>query len=435
MAALLLFVVATFLFSLAVLAFFKPKQAFFLLLVSRPIIDHFDACKVVSLPLMGTNTLQGIGMFLPWILLFVAFVKKLDIAQRDVFFFRERLGNYYLLFVLACLPALITSADPVLHIGDWLKFLTFWAICLFAQNFLHTEEDFRQVLVWVLIASLYPLTMFLLDMVTGNTVRIGGLVRILGGYYLEKNIFAADLLVCFMPAYLYFLVEARRPWLKGVCLVGFVFLLVCIAATNFRTSIAAALLMCLTFLLFRKKYTMVLTMVVVTVCAFLVVPALRAKFAPTLAMLQNVGDLLNTRPTIHDSLLSTRFGIYRTLITTVLYKFSPATLIAGYGYDLPLKAFWVDSAHMEFLQLFFRYGLPPALLFYGFLLAALRRGLGCRGDLFSQAITSFVMGLAIISLMGNPFSNVRVLWYLGVYVAILAKRPWPQAKGVDHGVS
>jgi|GEM_PF-4492661 len=426
MTAFLLLVVTLFLFTLTALAFFKPKQALCFLLISRPIIDNFEVCKLLTLPILGTNALQGIGIFVPFILIGVLLLKKLDIAHPDVFFFRERLTNYYLLFILACLPALFTSAVPVLHLGDWLKFLTFWAICLFAQNFLRTEEDLRQVLVWVVIGSLYPLAMFLRDMVTGHTVRLGGLTRVLGGYYLGEReggiIFAADLLVCFIPAYLFSLVDRQGVARRGPLLIGFFFLLVCLAATNFRATIAAALLMCLCFLLFRRQYRMVLAMVGATVFAFLLLPGLRAKFSPTVAMLQNLGDLLSTRPTIHDTLLSTRFGIYRTLLTTVLYRFSPANLIAGYGYELPLKSLWVNSAHMEFLQLFFRYGLPPALLFYGFFLAVVRRGLRVRGDLFCQAITSYVVGLAVISLMGNPFSNVRVLWYLGVYVAILAKR-------------
>lgn len=422
MASLILFVVGIFVVTLSILAFFKPKYVFFFLLVSRPVLDHFGSLKSISLPMLGTNGLQAIGAFLPLILIFSCFLKKLDVAHRDVFFFRERLTNYYLLFMLACLPALLSSTQSVLHLGDWLKFLTFWAVCIFAQNFLETEEDFQQAMLWVIIGSLYPLAMFFVDFVTGNTVRIGGLVRILGGYYQDNSIFAADLLTCFVPAYLYYLAVIRRSFFKGLCLLGGAFLVLCIAATNFRTSIAAVIMMCLCFLIFRKKYIAVLTMVAVVVCAFVVVPTLRAKFSPALATLLNVGDLMSDRPTIYDPLISTRFGIYRTLITTVLHRFTPGDLIAGYGYDLPLKSFWVDSAHMEFLQVMFRYGLPAALLFYWFLLATLRRGFSCREDVYCQAITAFVVGLVIISLMGNPFSNVRVLWYLGVYVAILTKR-------------
>lgn len=422
MASLLLLFVGTFIFAVSALAFFKPKYVFFLLLVSRPIIDHFGSLKEISLPFLGTNAIQAIGVFLPFILILSCFLKKLDVAHRDIFFFRERLANYYLLFVLACIPALLVSAQPVLHLGDWLKFLTLWAIFVFAHNFLETEEDFRQAMFWVIIGSLYPLGMFLIDFVTGNTVRIGGLLRILGGYYQEKNIFAADLLTCFVPAYLYYLVVIRRTLVTWLIGLGFVFLIVCIAATNFRTSIAAALIMCLCFLLFRKKYTAVLTMVAVTVCAFLVMPELREKFYPALAALLNIGDLMSTRPTISDPLISTRFGIFRTLITTVLHRFSVGNFITGYGYALPLKSFWVDSAHMEFLQLFFRYGVLPALLFYWFLLATLRRGFRCREDELCQVIMAFIVGLTFVSLMGNPFSNVRVLWYLGVYVAILSKR-------------
>lgn len=426
MASLLLFFVGIFVIAACILAFFKPKYLFFLLLVSRPVIDHFGSFKEISLPILGTNALQAIGAFLPFILILSCFLKKLDVAHSDVFFFRDRLANYYLLFVLACIPALLTSAQPVLHIGDWLKFVTFWSVCVFAQNFLKTEDDFKLALLWVIIGSLYPLTMFFIDFITGNTVRLGGLVRILGGYYQDQNIFAADLLTCFVPAYLFYLVMAKKSLIKGLCFLGFGFLVICIAATNFRTSIAAVLLMCLCFLLFRRKYIMVLTMIVVTVCAFIVVPTLRAKFSPALDSLLNIGELMSSRPTIYDPLISTRFGIYRTLITTVVHRFTPGNLIAGYGYDLPLKSFWVDSAHMEFLQVMFRYGLPSALLFYWFLLATLRRGLSCREDVYCQAITAFVAGLTLVSLMGIPFSNVRVLWYLGVYVAILSQRPCPE---------
>lgn len=437
MASLILLLVASFCVALSILAFFKPKYVFFFLLVSRPVLDHFGSLKTIPMPILGTNALQTIGAILPFVLIFSCFLKKLDVAHRDVFFFRERLTNYYLLFILASIPALLLSLDIVGHFGDWLKYLTFWAMCIFAQNFLETEEDVKQVLTWIIIGSLYPLAMFFFDFVTLNTVQIGGLVRILGGYYdyKDKSIFAADLLTCFIPAYLYYLTAIRRTILKRICLLGFCFLIVCIAATNFRTSIAAAMLMCLCFLLFRKKYIAVLAMVVVTVCAFLVFPVLRDKFFPALEALLHIDDILGSRRTIYDSLLSTRFGIYRTLITTVVERFSPVNFIAGYGFDLPLTTMWVNSAHMESLQIMFRYGLPPAILFYWFLLATIRRGFSCRDDAYCQAITAFMIGLALVSMMGNPFSNVRVLWYLGVYVAIVSKRADPLLKGADSGRS
>ena len=425
MASLILLLVGTFCITLSILAFLKPKYVFCFLLVSRPILDYFGSLRTIPLPILGTSALQTIGAILPFILIFSCFLKKLDVAHRDVFFFRERLTNYYLIFVASCIPALLISLNIVPHTGDWLKFLTFWAVCIFAQNFLETEEDFKQVMLWIIIGSLYPLTMFFFDFVTLNTVRIGGLVRILGGYYddKEKIIFAADLLTCFVPAYLYYVAVIKRPIWQRLCFLGFCFLIICIAATNFRTSITAVLLMCLCFLLFRKKYIVVLTMFALTVCAFFMVPALSAKFSPVLDSLLHISDIMSARRTIYDPLLSTRFGIYRTLITTVAERFTPGNFIAGYGYGLPLKSFWVNSAHMEFLQLTFRYGLPSAILFYGFLLATIRRGIRFREDIFCQVITSFVIGLCLISLMGNPFSNVRVLWYLGVYVAILIKRP------------
>jgi len=424
MASLILLLVGIFCFALCILAFFKPKYALFFLLVLRPVLDHFGPLRTILLPILGISGLQTIGVALPFVLIFACLLKKLDVAHRDVFFFRDRLTNYYLIFVVSCIPALLLSLNIIPHAGDWLKFLTFWAVCIFAQNFLETAEDSKQVMLWIIIGSLYPLAMFFFDFATLNTVRIGGLVRILGGYYDEKGkfIFAADLLICFVPAYLYYLAVIKQTIWQRICFLGFCFLIVCIAATNFRTIIVATLLMCLCFLFFRKKYITVLTMFTLTVCAIIVVPALRAKFSPVLDSLLHINDIIGARRTIYDPLLSTRFGIYRTLINTMAERFSPGNFIAGYGYNLPLKSFWVDSAHMEFLQLIFRYGLPSAILFYGFLLATIRRGIRFREDAFCQVITSFVIGLCLISLMGNPFSNVRVLWYLGVYVAILSKR-------------
>lgn len=399
----------------------KPKYGLFLLLISRPIIDNIDAFWTAKIPFFeGLNVLKIIGIILPIILISVCFLKKLDGAQKDIFFFKYRTANYYFLFLIACLPAVAFSGHVVLHAGDWLKFFTLWAILIFSLNYLHTEKDFKQVFLCVIISSIYPLIGFIFDFITDNTVMLNGYERYIAGYPNQGVV--STFLVCFIPAYLFFIFDTKNKKLSILLTIILLFLFICIVSTLSRTSIYVSFVLLMLFLLFRRKYYFFLGILSLAVIAIICIPELRGRITSTFSAFLHIKEMFGVNPSKYDYLMTGRFLIYREVITTLLYKSSVLNLIFGFGYDIPLKlAAWADSAHNDFLQITFRYGIFSAILFYFFISSVLFNKLNHKEDLFFQTMLSFIWGFTLISVIGNPFSAPRFLWYVGPYIAIILK--------------
>lgn len=408
----LLFPVGILLFLIFIfLSFLKPKYALFLVLLSRPILDSINSLRVTVLPFIGINTLQFIGIVLPFFLLISCLLRRAPL-------FESSASNVYLVFLVSCIPSVFISDDIVLALADWLRLLILWAVLVFAVDFIKTRQDVEQAVGVILISSIYPLTRFLMDYFSGTTIAIGGIERVIGGYF-HMSIISCMFLI-FVPSYVYFIFVRDRLIDKMVLMSGLCMIIIFIYLTQYRTALLGLLALGVTFCLLRRKYVLLVALFLITLCSVAFVPHIQERFETLPKALINLPTLIDPKESSHDGLMSGRFGLWRGLLTTYLYDSRIENVFFGFGADPSLKNV-VVSAHNDFIALLFQYGFITPILFLFFIISTLRLGLRNSKHLLPQLITSLIVGLLVMSMSHGTFLDVRNLLYLGTYVALLIK--------------
>lgn len=407
------------------LTFYKPKYSLYFLLILRPIMDNINMFRTFTIPGLGLNVWQAMGIAVPGIMLFVCFIKKMDAAQKRVQFFKHPLMNAYFLFTLFCLPSLITSNSIVDASASWLKLFTFWVVVIFADFALNSRKDVVTMLLVFIISSFYPLCRLSVDLITGKTYVIGGLSRLTGGYF-HMSILSIMLLF-FLPSYFYFLSQKSQETnsffkrlRKPLLFFGMFMVLVFIYKTNYRTAFMSVAAFIFSLGLFRKKYFMLLVVGFLAVLTIINVPALRERFIPLFTVLPHLGMLLEEMPTKYDTYLSGRFGAWRNIITIFLFRSDGWVWFFGYGVDPVLRriAFF---GHNDFIYVTFHYGIFAAIAFYTFLYKMIRLGLHYSQEFIPQLVCSLCIAIVTSALSHPTFFDVRNLMYLAGYIAILLK--------------
>jgi len=408
------------------LAFFKPKAGLYMLLITRPVIDQADTLRTASLPGTGVTALQFIGLILPFALLASCVFRRANLSNEPVYFFKYRVANLYLLFLVLCLPGVLFSPQFFDSMTEWLRLCILWTVIIYAVNYTHTRKDIKQLWIVIVIASFYPLAFFAFDFLTGNQVMMARHLRFLAGYFHQSIISAT--LFCIAPAYVYFVIRTKNNLGRALALAGLLALVSSIYATHYRTSLLGFSVFLIFLLLFRRKYVVLLAFLIVAVTTSILNQDINQRFAPLLQALSNAGDLFSPRSTSSDVLLSGRFGLWRELITT--FPDSPLTnMVFGFGYQLPVRGLETVSTHSDVLSLLYRYGFISCVAFYAFFFHVIRSGLKSISHLTPQLIISFALGLLVISMGHVTFSDVRNMLFLGVYIAMLYRYPAAAERG------
>jgi len=177
------------------------------------------------------------------------------------------------------------------------------------------------------------------------------------------------------------------------------------------------------FFWYRKKYRVLGIFVIISVVWVIFSPYLfETVFREIIITVQNLPELLNPRATPYDELLSSRFYFWRKLLTTYVYKSNIINILFGFGYDLPVRHLYVTEAHNHILELMFKFGTVSLVLFYGcFIPRLICFGLKHNRDLLSNISNSYFLALILSSLASAVFSDVRSLWFFGVYLGIFVK--------------
>ncbi len=417
----LLVPIAVFLFLLFICSVFKPKYGLYLLVFIRPIIDNQALYITEKFPGLPFNYLQTVGVIVPVILLFSLMLKKLDAAKAKVLFFDQRIANYYALFLLACIPAVVLASETVLMIGDWLKYFTLWTILIYAINIIETPEDLKQLFVVIVISSFYPLLQFVIHQVTGDLVYDRGHLRNLGGYP-HQNV-ASRTLLAFIPAYLFMIFRDQTSKKMKLIFLGLLmFLLLCIYMTYYRTLLLALATLLLSFAYFRKYYLTLMLLFLAGVMIILSSPYLLNKVVvQSGTVLLNFDELFNPRPTPYDSILAGRFATWRILTDHYLRHSTVIQMLFGFGFSLPTRAVEVSTAHNQFIQTIFRSGTIAALVFYFWLFKTMVFSLKNNTGLIPNVISAYIIGLLFATFAGDFFSDARTHWFLAPYLAIMIK--------------
>lgn len=393
------------------LSFFKPKHGLFIVLLSRPVLDSITPLRVTVIPFIGINALQFIGIALPFVMLATCLL-------RQVPFFKSSASNVYLIFLLSCIPSVFVSDGIVLAFAGWLRLLILWGVLIFAVDCIKNRQDVEQVVWVILISSIYPMIRFLVDYFAGVTVVIGGIERVLGGYFHMSII--SCMFVIFVPSYLYFIFVRERLTDKVLLSCGLCMIIVFIYMTQYRTALFGLLALGVTFGFLRRKYALLMTVFAVSFCIIVFIPYIQERFQPLGETLINVATLIDPKESRHDGLMSGRFGLWRGLLTTYLYDSRIENVFFGFGVDPSLKNI-VVSPHNDFIALLFQYGFITPILFLFFIICSLRLGLRNSKHLLPQLITSLIVGLLVMSMAHGTFMDVRNLLYLGTYLAVLIK--------------
>ena len=85
-----------------IIIFLKPKYGLFLVLFTRPILDNINPLREIDVPFIGLNTLQIIGVALPFLLFVISLLQKTS-------FFNYRPANIYIVFLFSCIPSIYIS--------------------------------------------------------------------------------------------------------------------------------------------------------------------------------------------------------------------------------------------------------------------------------------------------------------------------------------
>ncbi|MHA2282703.1 MAG: O-antigen ligase family protein [Promethearchaeota archaeon] len=382
-----------------------------IVLFSRPIIDNIDPLRTITLPIVGVNVLQLLGIAIPFTLVIVC------ILQRGTFF-KYYIGNVYFIFLLTCIPAIFISQDIVQGFAEWLRLFVLWAVFIFSTNVIKTRIDIHQVLALILISSFYPTLKFLSDIITGSLVEIGNIERVIGGYFHMSII--SCMLLFFIPSYLYFFHNSLRKFYKGLYLLGVPILLISIYLTKYRTALVGAFVFFFTFFILKKKWFLLFILVAAAIVGIAFNSDLQQRFNPLITALYNIDVLFDPNDNQFDDLLSGRFGIWRNLLKTYFYRSEIQNLFFGFGAKPKIRHLFV-SPHNDYLSYLFHFGVLSLMSFCIFITALLVKGLKYNSNLIPQLITSLVMAFAVMAMSHGTFQDVRNLLYLGTYIGLMVK--------------
>jgi len=377
----------------------------------RPIVDSIDILRTFNIPFVHINTLQFIGISVPYLLLVIIFFNKANLCQHGFL-------NTYLVFLLSCIPSILFTNDYVFDVASILRLFTFWSIVIFTTTFVTSLEEIKQVLFVILLSSFYPLVKFSIDYFTGHIIIIGGIERNLGGYFHMSVI--STLLLLFIPAYIFFLLTENRMVKKALIVISIGIIILCIYLTQYRTTLIGVAALFITFLLIQKKYISTFLVCLFFMLVIIATPDIQERFTPLWSALRSLPVLIDPNNSNLDGLLSGRFGIWRSIITSILYKAQLQNFFFGFG-QLPIMGLTDTSPHSDFLGIWYQYGIISIIFFCFYLIRtfiAISKGMD---NNLSKIVYSTMIALLVVSFAHVTLQDVRNLLYLGVYIALAVK--------------
>jgi O-antigen ligase len=388
------------------LLIFSPKNAFFIILISRPILDNINSFRTSKI-FLNLNVLQLIGISLPFLLFLMCLIKKGH-------FFKHRIANIYLVFLFLCIPALIISDNLITAISDWIQYSCFWFIFIFAVNFLNSKDDIHKTMLALFLSSLYPIIRLLIALVMNERVMFDGIERVLGGYFHASII--GCLFIFFLPSYIYF--YNNKKIFRFPIILMMLIIATLVYMTFYRTAFLGFLAFFSTYMILKGNYIKLLLLAFGMLIAFFMIGFVQDRFQPIIGMSQFIPSLFDMNNNSHDYLLSGRFGLWRTVITTYLYKSNVLNLFFGFGYQNKTINI-VSSLHNDALQILFTYGLSSLIAFSIFIFFSLKECVVLLNTTISKVVFSLIVAVIVMSMAHVTFGDVRNMLYLGTYLAFV----------------
>ena len=388
----------------------KPKEAFYLYIIARPIIDSIDILRTKQI-LGAINALQAIGIVWPIALITVCLFQRAK-------FFKYKITNIYLVFLFLCLPSIFISASWIDAAANWLKLFTLWTVLIFVIDTIKTENDIKALFKVILISSFYPLIQFANSFVQGETLVRGDLKRFTGGYFHMGPI--SFILLLLTPSYLFFIEKSKSLLAKSLLILGISYIFICIYFTYYRSTLIGFLVLFLVYFVLKRKYVYLMLLLLTGILGLVSSVFLQERLAPLLGVLSHLPVLIDPLNDTYDGLLSGRFGIWRRIFTMYLYHCKFYNLFFGFGHNVIVGKYMIVP-HNDYLNIFFQNGFLAMVAFIAFLSTAVSTAIRTISDNTSILLLSIVSASIAIALTTNYFVGVRVELFMGIYIAMLIR--------------
>lgn len=317
------------LFVIALVFFMKVEYVFYLLLLSRSIIDLFYSSELAG----NARVTHYIG-----VLVIVLFSSYFIITGYNIFRFGVN-RVYLVLMFFAFLPVFFTGSLKE-GFASWLKLLLPILVLNMAilviknsenESAKNYEEKVNKICWCIIISTFIPYVLFLKNIIHGNTVKIMGGYARYSGFSAHANEFSYYLLVVFSVCLFFYSISAKRSG-KIIWLVAMGIILFTIYKTYTRNVWIGAAMLIGTWNLLRKNVKfLVASLLLIAVLAFFH-PDVRNRFSDLSEILQSesVSDL-------DPRLLSGRVNRWTSNIQYFMHKSTLIEKIFGNGFDVKSK--------------------------------------------------------------------------------------------------
>jgi O-antigen ligase len=320
-----------------------------------------------------------------------------------------------LVFVAAAAISVPASSNVRASALELLRILAAVTMFVVLEQLIVDRAILRKVLLAAYLSLIFPLTYTAVGFLTASPAsEIKGAFTRITGPFAQSNTFARYLMVMIIFGVALYPQLARSwRWALGVVLgLSAVFLVL----TYTRTAIIGAVLGLVVVALVQRRRGLLLSLLVLSVCALLLVPQLSTRFT----------GLAATPATDQASRNSLQWRLNYWTEVLPLANSNPIT-----GIGLSSTQFSTDQAkqpHNDFIRAYVETGLIGLGAYLAMLVALL--GLGRRAvrasppGSFDRGVAAGFLGCAVafvaVSAAANVLSNVVLLWYLFAFAAAAA---------------
>jgi O-antigen ligase len=385
-----------------------PEVVIVVLLLARSSVDGFMelftlfAGSPLSMNLSGSINSLAVGLGA------LALVRRM--VRREPLLVAAP-GWTYALFLLICLVSIPGSVDPAFSIKEWARLASGLAIYLMVADVVHDERSARRFLVVIMVSSLVPLALGVLQALTGSGYFFLGFVgtefayRPQGTFFHPAALGSYLVILLALAAALYFSVPSAK--VRTMLLAW--------------AAVAAGMLV---LTLARAQW---LGMMV----AALVVGLLRRRRLALLALVVGV-LLLTTVPLLRERLMSSDSITWRLDLWQAARTLAwPPTLL---GLGLATAPWHINQLlpkvysppHNDYLKVAIEMGVLGLVAYGAWLLALLRHAWRAYRRATVRAISWRALGLLgvvfagiAMSVADNYLGYTSVQWYLWALVALV----------------
>lgn len=250
------------LFALVFLAF-KPQIGLFTLLFLKPIID-----ATWEHHMFGFNALEIVGVGVPIILLFKFLISRdLHLSETPLF----KLWVFYVFVNLVSFTLILSSGKFIGSMDFFFRILNGFVGYFMLQAYIRDREDFRKLLIIILLAGLFPMLVGVYQAVTGDIWNVrqtaGSLIRGTGFYHDIFSIrsFAYITIVAIILYWSYYI---DRGFLKKSLLIAYLVLCsVSIFKAYSKAGFAVAVIWIISWTFLNKKFSLLAAIIVALILA------------------------------------------------------------------------------------------------------------------------------------------------------------------------